>query len=81
MGKQTDIIVNENIEDCPDGEIGSRVTMRKAKRVFPDKYLRVENRFYRRFAENSQYDKDTRRCLTSPTWCNVVKARCDLRHD
>ena len=37
MGKQTDIIVSENIEDCPEGEIGSRVTMRKAKRAFPDK--------------------------------------------
>ena len=34
MGKQTDIIVNASIEDCPDGNIGSRVTMRKAKRAF-----------------------------------------------
>ena len=41
MGKQTDIIVSENIEDCPDGEIGSRVTMRKAKRVFPDKNVKT----------------------------------------
>lgn len=37
MGKQTNIIVNENLEDWPEGELGSRVTMRKVKRAFPDK--------------------------------------------
>lgn len=37
MGKQTDIIVNESIVNCPDGDIGSQVTMRKTKRAFPDK--------------------------------------------
>ena len=41
MGKQTDIIVNETIEDCPDGDIGSRVTMRKVKRTFPDKKIKT----------------------------------------
>lgn len=41
MGKQTDIIVNEEIEDCPDGDIGSRVTMHKVKRVFPDKKIKT----------------------------------------
>lgn len=41
MGKQTDIIVNEDIDDCPDGEIGSRVTMQKAKRTFPDKKIKT----------------------------------------
>ena len=41
MGKQTDIIVNEAVEDCPDGEIGSRVTMLKAKRHFPDKKVQT----------------------------------------
>lgn len=41
MGKQTDIIVNEIIEDNPDGDIGSRVTMRKVKRAFPDKKVKT----------------------------------------
>jgi len=41
MGKQTDIIVNESIEDCPEGDIGSHVTMRKAKRMFPDKKIKT----------------------------------------
>lgn len=41
MGKQTDIIVNEIIEDNPDGNIGSRVTMRKVKRAFPDKKVKT----------------------------------------
>jgi len=39
MGKQTDIIVDESIANCPNGDIGSRVTMRKAKRAFPDKMV------------------------------------------
>ncbi|WP_299873305.1 ATP-binding protein [uncultured Sulfitobacter sp.] len=39
MGKQTDIIVNESVEDCAEGIIGSRVTMLKAKRAFPDRKL------------------------------------------
>ncbi len=40
MGKRTDIIVDEKIEDCPDGEIGSRVTMKNVKgRGFPDKQI------------------------------------------
>ena len=41
MGKQTDIIVNEAVEDCPEGEIGSRVTLLKAKRHFPDKKVKT----------------------------------------
>jgi hypothetical protein len=41
MGKQTDIIINETIEDCTDGEVGSRVTMRKVKRAFPDKTIKT----------------------------------------
>jgi hypothetical protein len=41
MGKQTDIIVNEHIEDCPGGDIGSRVTMREVKRAFPDKKVKT----------------------------------------
>lgn len=41
MGKQTDIIVNESIEECPDGDIGSRITMRKVKRAFPDKKVKT----------------------------------------
>ena len=41
MGKQTDIIVNESIEECPYGDIGSRVTMRKVKRAFPDKKVKT----------------------------------------
>lgn len=41
MGKQTDIIVNESIEDCPDGDIGSRVTMRTVRRAFPDKQVKT----------------------------------------
>ena len=41
MGKQTDIIVNESIEDCPDGGIGSRVTMLNVKRAFPDKKIKT----------------------------------------
>ncbi|TMV87330.1 sensor histidine kinase [Thioclava sp. BHET1] len=41
MGKQTEIIVSENLKDCPEGEIGSRVTMRKAKRAFPDKKVKT----------------------------------------
>lgn len=42
MGKKTDIIVDEELEDCPDGEIGSRVTMRKVKgRGFSDKQIKT----------------------------------------
>lgn len=41
MGKQTDIIVNESIEDCADSDIGSRVTMSKVKRAFPDKKIKT----------------------------------------
>ncbi len=40
MGKQTDIIVNEKIEAEPSAEIGSKVTLSKAKKNrFPDKQL------------------------------------------
>lgn len=40
MGKKTDIIVDEKVEDCPEGEIGSKVTMLKFKgRGFPDKQI------------------------------------------
>ena len=42
MGKKTEIIVDERIEDCREGEVGSRVTMRRVKgRGFPDKKLRT----------------------------------------
>lgn len=41
MGKQIDIIVNETVEGCPGGEIGSRVTMQKVKRAFPDKKIKT----------------------------------------
>lgn len=41
MGKKTDIIVDEVVKDFPDGDIGSRVTMRKVKRAFPDKQVKT----------------------------------------
>lgn len=41
MGKQTDIIVDERLEDCADSETGSRVTMRKVKKSFPDKNVKT----------------------------------------
>lgn len=40
MGKRTEIIVDEKVDDCPEGEIGSRVTMQKVRgRGFPDKQI------------------------------------------
>ena len=42
MGKKTDIIVDERVENYPEGEIGSRVTMRTVKdRRFPDKQIKT----------------------------------------
>ena len=41
MGKQTDIIVNENTTDCPGGKLGSRVTLHRAKRAFPDRKIKT----------------------------------------
>ena len=42
MGKETDIIVDEKLEDCCDGEVGTRATMRKVKRRgFSDKPIKT----------------------------------------
>ncbi len=42
MGKETDIIVDEKLEDCRDGEVGTRATMRKVKRRgFSDKPIKT----------------------------------------
>ena len=41
MGKQTDIIVDENIEDCPGSDIGTHVTMHKVKQSFPDRKVKT----------------------------------------
>lgn len=41
MGKQTEIIVNEEIEDCPDGDVGSRITLQKSKKTFADRKIRT----------------------------------------
>lgn len=41
MGQQTDIIVQETVVGCLDGEIGSRVTMQKVKRAFPDNKIEI----------------------------------------
>jgi hypothetical protein len=40
MGKKTEIIVGETLGDCPDDEVGSKVSVLKTKgRGFPDKKL------------------------------------------
>lgn len=42
MGTRTEIIVGEKVEACADGDIGSRILMRRMKgRAFPDKKLRT----------------------------------------
>ena len=42
MGKHTDIIVNETVENCPQGEVGSLVTLQRIKgRGFPDKQIKT----------------------------------------
>lgn len=41
MGKKTEIIVNEKLKDCPDGNIGSRVTLKKAKKPFADRKIKT----------------------------------------
>jgi len=39
MGRETEIIVNEQIVPCPDGNIGSRVTLCNVKRAFPERKI------------------------------------------
>ena len=42
MGKEKDIIVDEKVETCLDGDIGSKVTVQKVRgRGFPDKQLKT----------------------------------------
>lgn len=42
MGKQTEFILDEKVEACPEGELGTQVTLRGLKgRSFPDKQVKT----------------------------------------